>query len=329
MDLKKLSAAILSCVLTCCAIHAAEHMLRPYPASALQQAAGTTDNPFNKQNDAEVPYDGTRWVQPPEWNCPTIRPRDYQGGIMLYCDKIGLEPEYVRGKVQRVYFSIIGAEVPVSMMKFHLYYDTRLKVKENAAGEVMNAGKAVAGFTTGSAMPEEGQLSFYAYSPDDITLPNGSLFTVDFIIPENAEPGDLYPIGLAYTDDGIVCDTFINSAKDEAGKLQMTYVFTKGIYNGYLKMAGEKPAAAAPLKGDADESGDVSAEDVQLALKAYTERIAGNDPGLSDRALQAADVNDDGTLSVDDVQNILIYYVSNTVAGKHLTWEEILDPDAR
>ena len=46
--------------------------------------------------------------------------------------------------------------------------------------------------------------------------------------------------------------------------------------------------------------------------------------GLTDRQIKAADGNEDGELSVDDVQNILIYYVNNTVAGKELTWEQLL-----
>ena len=80
----------------------------------------------------------------------------------------------------------------------------------------------------------------------------------------------------------------------------------------------------SPLRGDVDEDGAVSIEDVQIALKAYTVRVSGKNFGLTDRQLKAADVNDDAELSVDDVQNILIYYVNNTVAGKVLTWEELL-----
>ena len=80
-----------------------------------------SDNPFDKQDDMEVPYDRTRWVQPMDWNTPKIDPRDYDGGIMLYFDKIGLDPEYAKGKVQRVYFSITGATEPVSYIKFHVF----------------------------------------------------------------------------------------------------------------------------------------------------------------------------------------------------------------
>ncbi|MEE3405590.1 MAG: glycoside hydrolase family 3, partial [Acutalibacteraceae bacterium] len=76
--------------------------------------------------------------------------------------------------------------------------------------------------------------------------------------------------------------------------------------------------------GDVTADGLVSVDDAQLALQAYTNRIAGNDMNLTDAQIKAADVNNDGELSVDDAQNILIYYVNNTVAGKVLTWEELL-----
>ncbi len=84
------------------------------------------------------------------------------------------------------------------------------------------------------------------------------------------------------------------------------------------------PPEPEPLKGDVDGNDEVSVEDAQLALKSYTKRIAGVDMGLTEEQLKAADVNEDGELSVDDAQNILIYYVNNTVAGNVLTWEQLL-----
>ena len=235
---------------------------------------------------------------------------------MVYFDKIGLDPDYTQGKTQRVYCSVRGAAEPVSQMKFHVYYDTRLTIKENAEGEVMNKGKAVTDFTTGSAMVEEGQLSFYAYSDHDIALNNGSLFTIDFIVPEDAEPGDVYPIGIVYTDDGIVYDTFINSARDKAGKLQMTYLFTKGIYNGYIKMMGEKKmpvstttttetssaAEDEPLAGDVNCDKEITVADAVLLC-----RVLSEDTSLDAVALQwdTMDMDSDGILTVSDVMCIL------------------------
>ena len=191
-------------------------------------------NPFNKQDNKEVKYDPSPWKQSKNW----IDPKGYNGGIMLYTDKIGLQPKDARGKVQRVYISVANEDVPVNIMKFHIFYDTRLTVKKNSKGEVVAPGKGISEnpFTSGSAMIKEGELAFYAYSNQDISVDKRCIFTIDFIVPENAKSGDLYPIGLAYVDDGIAADCFINLKKDDAGRKQMAYLFQKGIYNGYIKI---------------------------------------------------------------------------------------------
>lgn len=299
-----------------------------------------SDNPFDKQDDMEVPYDRTRWVQPKDWNTPKIDPRDYDGSIMLYFDKIGLELEYAKGKVQRVYFSITGATEPVSYIKFHVFYDTRLTVKENSAGKFITAGKGLDGFTTGSAKIEDGQLSFYAYGEDTL-LDHSCLFTIDFIVPENAEQGEVYPIGLAYTDDGIAADTFINSHKDEAGKLQMTYVFTKGIYNGYIRILGEKKTTTTTTTttttvtttansdetteyklGDVNDDGMVNAVDASSVLAYYARISTNQESEYNEEQMLAADVNHDGMINAVDASNILAYY-----AYASTTKEDILSID--
>lgn len=313
MNLKKMIAALLSCVLTCGAIQSVHcSSWQPPAAAAAQQtaSAGESENPCNKQDDREVPYDKTRWIQPRDWNEPVIDPRDYDGGIMLFFDKIGLEPEYAPGKTQRIYFSLVGATEPVSMMKFHIFYDTRLKVKENAKGEVLNVGNALQDFTTGSAMIEEGQLAFYAYSPKDIELDRGCIFTIDFIVPETAEPGEVYPIGLSYVDDGIAYDTFINSAKDGAGKLQMTYLFTRGIHNGYIRIIGEKKTTAPTTTADPKKKrkGDVNLDtlvDVSDAVMVARFCAGDSELDMTDQGKLNADVNGDDNIDLDDLTAIL------------------------
>lgn len=303
------------------------------------------ENPFNNQDDMEVPYDRKSWIQPREWNCPKIDPKDYQGGIMIFFDKIGLEPYDARGKVQRIYCSITGATEPVSSIKFHIFYDTRLTVRENSDGEVITAGRGLNGFTTGSSMIEEGQLVFYAVS-DNTMLDNSCLFTIDFIVPENAEPGEVYPIGIAYVDDGIAYDTFINSEKDDAGKLQMTYVFTKGIYNGYIRMKGEKKTTTTTTTattttttttttayispdeytlGDVNYDGRINAVDASSVL-AYYARISSNQDGGYDRKQKlAADVNFDGAINAIDASNILAYYAYSSIAKEEtVTMKEFM-----
>ena len=77
-------------------------------------------------------------------------------------------------------------------------------------------------------------------------------------------------------------------------------------------------------RGDCNLDGEVSVEDAQDTLKAYTETVAGKADGLSDAQRRTADVNADSTVSVEDAQYILKYYVSNTVAGRKVTWDALL-----
>ena len=79
-----------------------------------------------------------------------------------------------------------------------------------------------------------------------------------------------------------------------------------------------------PNTGDVNCDGEVSVDDAQLTLKAYTNRIAGNDMNLTAEQIKAADINGDSVISVDDAQCILRYYTENTVAGNPITWNEIL-----
>ena len=293
--------------------------------SAAAASESVTENPFNYQNDEEVPYDRKSWVQPREWNSPKIDPKDYNGGIMLFFDKIGLEPEYAKGTVQRVYFSITGATEPVSRIKLHFFYDTRLTVKENSNGEVMNAGKAVQDFTTGSAMVEEGQLVFYAYS-DENKLTKGSLFTIDFIVPESAEQGEIYPFGISYTNDGIAADTFINTEQNDAGRLQMTYVFTKGIYNGYIKVKGEKIIKTKYDLGDVNNDGLINAIDASSVLAYYALVSTNKNGGYTAEQKLAADVDSDGAINAIDASNILAYYAyASTTKEDVLPLEEYME----
>ncbi|MBR3418007.1 MAG: hypothetical protein IKG82_04880, partial [Oscillospiraceae bacterium] len=94
--------------------------------------------------------------------------------------------------------------------------------------------------------------------------------------------------------------------------------------NGTVHAVPAEQPGTGFLRGDIDLNGEVSIEDVQFALKVYTERISGKTPQLTDEQLRNGDVNEDGILSVDDAQYILMYYVNNTVAGKNVTWEALI-----
>ena len=76
--------------------------------------------------------------------------------------------------------------------------------------------------------------------------------------------------------------------------------------------------------GDLTGDGAVGIDDAQLTLKAYTEKFAGKETGLTDAQIKSADVNGDGELTVEDAQLILKYYTEKNVAGKDIKWDDLI-----
>ena len=86
----------------------------------------------------------------------------------------------------------------------------------------------------------------------------------------------------------------------------------------------EPEAVPERLRGDANGDSDVSIEDAQYVLNAYTKSLGTGFVDMPEEAAKASDVNGDGEVSVDDAQYILIYYTKNQVAGKKTAWEDII-----
>ena len=128
-----------------------------------------------------------------------------------------------------------------------------------------------------------------------------------------------------YDSGSSVCNYTLNGTPYFNGTIYGTDGSTAQSYAqkyGYnFAVIGSEPDV---LRGDVTGDGEVSVDDAQLTLKAYTERIAGNDMKLTAEQIKAADVNSDGEVSVDDAQNILKYYTEKSVAGKDITWDDVL-----
>ncbi len=86
----------------------------------------------------------------------------------------------------------------------------------------------------------------------------------------------------------------------------------------------EAPHPAVFVRGDLTGDGNVSAEDAQLALTAYTDALAGKTMHLTAAQISAGDVDGNGTLSVEDAQFILLYYAERVIAGNEITWDALL-----
>ena len=142
-------------------------------------------------------------------------------------------------------------------------------------------------------------------------------------LPAHAEAGDVYPIGLAYVDDGIVADCFINNKKDEAGRLQMTYVFTKGIYNGYIKINGEKKPKYS--LGDVNNDGAINAVDASAVLTYYAMTSTNKKGDFDENQKLAADVDHNSSINAVDASCILSYYAYvSTTKDDPVSFEEYM-----
>lgn len=78
------------------------------------------------------------------------------------------------------------------------------------------------------------------------------------------------------------------------------------------------------LRGDINGSGNISADDAQLVLAAYTKQLSGKGSGLSAAELSRADADQNGRLGVEDAQLILVYYTRNVVSKQNIPWNQLL-----
>jgi len=78
------------------------------------------------------------------------------------------------------------------------------------------------------------------------------------------------------------------------------------------------------ILGDLTGDESIDSIDAQVALNSYTAEVCGKPATLTPEQQKLADVNADGKVNLSDVQNILRYYVRNSVAKKPTTWEQLI-----
>ncbi len=177
--------------------------------------------------------------------------------------------------------------------------------------------------------------------PDSVTKIGNAVFRSCYALTSIQIPNSVTSIGLWAFDDcsnltSIMIPNNVTSI-DEFAFTGCKKLTIRGYENSYAETyAAEQNipfvslgAPPAPLRGDLTGDDAVSVEDAQLTLRAYTERIAGNDMGLTADQIKAADVNGDGEISVEDAQWLLKYYTEKYVAEKDITWDDILGKQAQ
>ncbi|MBR5684286.1 MAG: hypothetical protein IKW96_13615 [Ruminococcus sp.] len=143
------AAAISLCCISVSSAAAAVSANNDISALSANKQAGY--NPCNKQDNKEVPYDGSKWLQPKKWGSTKVDPNNYKGKAKLWFDKVSITVNDARsmadaGEVQRICFHASGIQDKVSTMEFHIYYDARLTSQKIGRSPIL-AGGAAADFS--------------------------------------------------------------------------------------------------------------------------------------------------------------------------------------
>lgn len=196
-------------------------------------------NYCDKQDNAEVKYDGSYWKQPTAWNVAAIDPSSYNGsGAEVVIDKVEVDEKDAPNSIQTVNIVYNGPEEKVSSIAFHILWDTRMEIQKQKGGRtVISNADSLFDFASVETPIEAGLVSI-ASSAGGNNLYKGTMYTMQFKLPADAKAGDVYPVGIRYQYDGKTGDLFYDADQTQAGKLHMAYVFSQGIENGYVKVKG-------------------------------------------------------------------------------------------
>lgn len=129
---------------------------------------------------------------------------------------------------------------------------------------------------------------------------SGILFTVDLTMP--ADYGGRFPVT-------VTIDQFLDAENQPVASAAV---------NGYIYTEGK------PLRGDVNLDGEVAIEDAQMVWDYIREHLANPCCTESLDLVYAGDVDEDGVLSMKDVESIHIYYNSKVNAAKPVEWSEVI-----
>lgn len=111
---------------------------------------------------------------------------------------------------------------------------------------------------------------------------------------------------------------------DKVGRVKWgrTISFTE-LQNNKVYFYTRYTESSGGLRGDADGNGQVSVEDAQIVLKAYTNKISGKGTGFDAATTKRADADLNNDISVEDAQLILLYYTRNVVSQQNVPWDQL------
>lgn len=267
--MKKIIAAAMSI----CIMGGSLPAVYSYSPASVIEANAWAPSDYCRYDNAEVPYDNSSFVNSSEYIDPStsdIKPT-------LKIDKLEV-PASAAGTKQRVALKISGADGKYCTSSFLVNYDNRLAVNE----EDLSFGEAASELSIQiKRKTVDGAISLGAIGDGNVGQ-DGVYAYIDFTIPADAAPGDLYPIGIDFHINAATNDCFTDSFDSPEGQLMQSYLFTNGIENGYIKIVEDEP---------------VQSDDTKAYVSIHTPE---DGYVLAHQPIDLTDIDGDGKLTIDD-----------------------------
>ena len=163
------------------------------------------------------------------------------------------------GQDVKVNIDVTGASQKYCNTGIRIYYSDRLTLKKNVIGNAdVISGDAVAYLgvkenKVDDSCTREGFNSWFMTTggTGDFGL-DGTMWTLTFTIPADAEEGEVFPLDILYQSSGSTKDAFFDKDRTEAGQLMEAYAFTQGIYSPENPTFAADPADVAKCAALAD-----------------------------------------------------------------------------
>lgn len=266
--MKKIIAAAMSI----CIMGGSLPAVYSYSPASVIEANAWAPSDYCRYDNAEVPYDNSSFVNSSAYVDPStseIKPT-------LKIDKLEV-PASAAGTKQRVALTISGADNKYCTTFLHVNYDNRLDVSDSKS---VSFGTAVSKLSKSHDVSSD--CIFLCTDGSEDNGKDGEYAYIDFTIPADAAPGDLYPIGIEYYNGSTSNDEFTDSFDSPEGQLMQSYLFTNGIENGYIKIAEDEP---------------VQSDDTKVYVSIHTPE---DGYVLAHQPIDLTDIDGDGKLTIDD-----------------------------
>lgn len=173
-------------------------------------------------------------------------------------------------RIVPITISISGANQAYCATGLHLAYDSALTIGKNPIGGLdCEYGAAVKYISTNPAEPDQtgkSEVFFSTAGSADNGL-DGEYVTINFVLPEDLEGGEVFKLDLNYQDN----DLFLDGKKTDAGYAMMAYAFQNMVDGAITIVDDSAPVTEATTTTTA---APVSTGEVETTAATKTSTVA-------------------------------------------------------